>query len=312
MEANTSQINNSIKQFRVIITQIILYISLYINFIMLFTFFRKDSFREDTRYILFAHMLFVDTFQLVFMDMSQLFYYFSILMPAGACIVMSVLLGTLSYNTPLTLTAMCLERYVAICMPLRHGQISTVKRTLDVILIIWLIGSIPSIRDFIIVIAMEPKTFYVEKNFCSYDLMIRSIWQSYVRSVMAMLYFGVMLGTVAFTYVKIMEVARTVSADSSASKARHTVLLHTFQLVLCLAVLVSPFVEMAIFQINQNIISHVIYFNFITFNILPRCLSSFIYGVRDDKFREVFLFYITFGLVKKALKKSLKAATDHF
>ncbi|XP_039602187.1 odorant receptor 131-2-like [Polypterus senegalus] len=189
--------------------------------------------------------------------MSQVFIYFSILMPAGSCIVISMLLGTLSYNTPLTLTAMCLERYVAICMPLRHGQICTVKRTLNVILIIWLIGSIPSFRDFIIVVATEVKTFYFERNLCNYDLMMRSSWQSYMRSVMAMLYFGVMLGTVAFTYVKIMEVARTVSADSSASKARNTILLHTFQLMFCLAVLVSPFVEMEIFRINQNIISHI-------------------------------------------------------
>ncbi|XP_028656991.2 LOW QUALITY PROTEIN: odorant receptor 131-2-like [Erpetoichthys calabaricus] len=233
-------------------------------------------------------------------------------MPAGACIVISMLLGTLSYNTPLTLTAMCLERYVAICMPLRHGQICTVKRTLNVILIIWLTGSIPSFRDFIIVVATEAKNILCERNLCNYDLMMRSSWQSYMRSVMAMLYFGVMLGTVAFTYVKIMKVARTVSADSSASKARNTILLHAFQLMLCLAVLVSPFVEMEIFRINQNIISHIRYFNFIIFNILPRCLSSFIYGVRDEKFRAVFLFYVTFGLVKVVLKMSVKAGTDHF
>uniref|UniRef100_A0A8C4X9A8 G-protein coupled receptors family 1 profile domain-containing protein n=1 Tax=Erpetoichthys calabaricus TaxID=27687 RepID=A0A8C4X9A8_ERPCA len=312
MEANNSDINNTIKNFKVIFTQLTLNISLYINFVMLFTFFKKDSFREDTRYILFAHMLLVDTFQLIFMDMSHLFFDLSILMPAGACMVVSMILGSLSYNTPLTLTAMCLERYVAICMPLRHGQISTVRRTLKVILIIWLIGSVPSFRDFIIVVATEAKKFYDERSFCSYELMMRSSWQWYVRSVMAMLYFGIMLGTVTFTYVKIIGVARTVSADSSASKARNTILLHTFQLVLCLAVLVSPFVEMAIFQINQNIFTHVRYFNFITFNILPRCLSSFIYGVRDEKFRELFLFYMTFGLMKAVSKTSLKVASDNF
>nr|XP_023692836.1 growth hormone secretagogue receptor type 1-like [Paramormyrops kingsleyae] len=42
----------------------------------------------------------------------------------------------LTFATPLTLTAMSVERYVAICMPLRHAEISTPHRALYGILVI--------------------------------------------------------------------------------------------------------------------------------------------------------------------------------
>uniref|UniRef100_A0A8C4SAU5 G-protein coupled receptors family 1 profile domain-containing protein n=1 Tax=Erpetoichthys calabaricus TaxID=27687 RepID=A0A8C4SAU5_ERPCA len=303
MELNISQNNNSQgfiygknKQsnfYRVVLAQVLVCVFLYINSVMLFSFFRKEAFRQDTRYILFAHMLFVDTLMLIVTDLGMLLMYFCILVPGGYCILFCTFMETLTFYTPLTLTAMCLERYIAICIPLRHAEISTVHRTLFGILLIWILGFIFGSTSLFTVFATQPVSFYVESYICSYEIMLIYIWQSDLRSYICLVVFLAIFFFIALTYVKIMFAARAASVEkTSASKARNTVLLHAVQLVLSLIVLVCPFIETPILQISFHIFSDVRYFNFLSFTLFPRCLSPLIYGIRDEKFCSVFCYYI--------------------
>uniref|UniRef100_A0A8C4X8W7 Odorant receptor 131-2-like n=1 Tax=Erpetoichthys calabaricus TaxID=27687 RepID=A0A8C4X8W7_ERPCA len=314
MELNISQNNNSevfvygkniqSNFYRVVLAQVLVCIFLYVNFVMLFSFFRKEAFRQDTRYILFAHMLFIDTLVLIVTDLGMLLIYFCILVPGGYCIFFCTFMETLTNYTPLTLTAMCLERYIAICIPLRHAEISTVQRTLFGILFIWILGFFLNSTDLFIILATQPESFYLESYICSYEMMLLYIWQSDLRSYICLVMFLAIFLFIVLTYIKIVYAARAASVEkTSASKARNTVFLHAIQLILSLIVLICPFVETPIMQINFQIFSDVRYFNFLSFTLFPRCLSPLIYGLRDEQFCSVFRYYIICGLTKSVSPK---------
>uniref|UniRef100_A0A8C4SBI1 G-protein coupled receptors family 1 profile domain-containing protein n=1 Tax=Erpetoichthys calabaricus TaxID=27687 RepID=A0A8C4SBI1_ERPCA len=290
--------------FILLFTQVLVCIFLYVNFIMLFSFFSKDSFHQDSRYILFAHMLLVDTMMLLMVDLGVLMSYFHLLLPAALCIPICTLMAILSVCTPLTLTTMCLERYIAICIPLRHAEISTIQRTMLGILLIWITGFIFASIDLFIILVTQPHSFYLVNYICSYEMMLLYTWQSSLRSSLRLLLFLAILIFILFTYVKIMHAARAVSSEkTSASKARNTVILHAVQLLLALTVFICPFVETIIMWGDLETFLNIRYFNFIMFTLFPRCLSSLIYGLRDDKFNKLFQNYLICGLNKIIMGK---------
>ncbi len=83
-----------------------------------------------------------------------------------------------------------------------------------------------------------------------------------------------------------MKVAKAASGEDEKStwKGLRTVILHAFQLMLCLIRLCCPFIESAIRQTNFMLFIQVRYFNYIMFSLAPTCLSPLIYGLRDETF----------------------------
>ncbi|KAK1786017.1 hypothetical protein P4O66_017561, partial [Electrophorus voltai] len=98
---------------------------------------RKQAFRTETRYILFAYTLLVDLIFLLLTDFVVLISYSDVQIPMVFCIPVCMLMEMVTICTPMIITAMCVERYVAICMPLRHSALSTSSKTHTAILIIW-------------------------------------------------------------------------------------------------------------------------------------------------------------------------------
>uniref|UniRef100_A0A3B3QTM6 G-protein coupled receptors family 1 profile domain-containing protein n=1 Tax=Paramormyrops kingsleyae TaxID=1676925 RepID=A0A3B3QTM6_9TELE len=135
---HSNVINSSVRIIneQVLIVQVLVMVFLYINSLLIFAFFKKETFYTNTRYIFFAHTLICDCVFLFMSDLLLVMSYFQIPMPAGLCVIICVVMIILTFATPLTLTAMSVERYVAICMPLRHAEISTPHRALYGILVI--------------------------------------------------------------------------------------------------------------------------------------------------------------------------------
>ncbi|KAL4601642.1 somatostatin receptor type 5-like [Arapaima gigas] len=287
---------------KILFVQVLVGIFLYVNCLMIFTFFQKEAFRSDTRYILFAQTLFLDSTLMVMTDLASVGAYFQYHIPCISCVILCVLMDWVSNGTPLILVAMCLERYVAICMPLRHADISNPRSRLVGLLLVWSLSAIPSFIEFFSFVASASSTFWFSSIICSVSVLRLYSWHTSLRVSVSQLYFLALSAVIAFTYVKIMKAARsaTCSNKRSTSKSLKTVILHTFQLFLCLIQFWCPLIESAVTEIDVLLFINVRYSNFILFLIAPRCLSPLIYGLRDEKFFAVLKCYLVCGMSKKS------------
>ncbi|XP_030633924.1 odorant receptor 131-2-like [Chanos chanos] len=285
---------------RVPFVQVLVGIFLYVNSLMIFTFLKKEIFREDTRYILFAQTLFSDSVLLVTCDLALLGIYYEYPIPMIPCCILCTLMNWLNDCTPLTLVAMCLERYVAICMPLRHADISNSRNRKIGILIIWTVSSMTSLVGFFGFLAVNSSHILLSYVLCSVEVLLTFTWQAQLRAVLLQIYFFCMIVIIVFTYIKILMAARAASSDNKKStyKSLRTVALHAFQLLLCLTQLLTPYVEIAVMKIDFMLFLDVQYYNFIIFLLAPRCLSPLIYGLRDEKFFLALKHHTLFGLPK--------------
>ncbi|XP_068172604.1 odorant receptor 131-2-like [Antennarius striatus] len=289
---------------RVIIIQILVILFLCINIMLIITFCIKDFFYTSMRYILFAVTLLSDSLFLVLSDIMLIFSYFRFTIQTSLCIILYILVSQTNYITILTLTAMALERYVAICLPLRHADLCSTRNSLHLVLIINGLSSVPCIIFLSIFFASVTQNFYTQVRVCSSQIFGIHVWQNHLRSSIHQFYFVIIGIIIVWCYFKIMKIARTASGESKKStwKGLRTVVLHTFQLLLCVIQLWCPFIENAVFQINVLLFVNVRFFNYVTFILAPRCLSPLIYGLRDDIFFQVFKHYVLCGLYKKTNK----------
>ncbi|XP_071352986.1 odorant receptor 131-2-like [Trachinotus anak] len=285
---------------QIVTVQILVVIFLCINLMLIITFFTKECFYTTTRYILFAVTLLSDSFLLFMSDILVIFTQFYITIQVWLCIIICVVVLVYVTVTPVTLTAMTLERYVAICMPLRHGELCSPRNTIRCILIIHGLSSVPCIIILCTFFGSAPLSFYKQYQLCSVELFLLSIWQQHLRSAIYQFQFLIMCIVLVFSYVKIMKVAKAASGEDkkSTKKGLRTVVLHGFQLLLCLIQLWCPFIEAPLLQISFSLFNNVRYFNYIMFFLAPRCLSPLIYGLRDEVFFHALKNCASFGLYK--------------
>ncbi|XP_033952753.1 odorant receptor 131-2-like [Pseudochaenichthys georgianus] len=287
--------------YRIIVVQILVVIFVYINLLLIFTFFKKECFYTNARYILFAVTLLSDSMLLIISTITVMFAYFRFNIQVGLCMILCNLLFLYSFVTPITLTAMTLERYVAICIPLRHGELCSTRSAMHCILIIHGLSAVPCIMVLSAFFATASLSLYTKERTCSMETFNVYRWQSHMVSAMNQLYFLLMLITIVVSYVKIVKVAKAASGENKKStwKGLRTVILHAFQLLLCLIQLWCPFIEAALLPIDLQLYIDVRYNNYIMFILAPRCLSPLIYGLRDETFSHALKSYASFGLYKK-------------
>uniref|UniRef100_A0A671YJA6 Odorant receptor 131-2-like n=1 Tax=Sparus aurata TaxID=8175 RepID=A0A671YJA6_SPAAU len=303
MEDNSSWVGGEVRQIndRVISVQLLVMMFLSINFLLILTFFKKKSFYTIARYILFAVTLLSDSLILLISNTLFLLSHFNFTIQVWLCISITMVVFLYSMVTPVTLTAMTLERYVAICMPLRHAELCSQHIHVHCILIIHGLSSLPCIAFFSSFFASASLSLYKQHKICIPQMYILHRWQDHIWSTVQQVYFFIMVIIIVFCYVKIMKVAKTASGDNKKStwKGLRTVILHGFQLLLCLIQLWIPFIESYVFEINLSLFINVRYFNYITFILAPRCLSPLIYGLRDEMFFHALKYHALCGLYKK-------------
>ncbi|XP_067113691.1 odorant receptor 131-2-like [Osmerus mordax] len=274
---------------------------LYINGIMLFTLRSKSVFRETPRYLLLYNLLFADTFQLA---MGQLLLILSlppVFLTHYTCAIIVLITITVTSVSPLNLAVMSLERYVAVCFPLRHSAIVTIKNTGVSIGVVWALSSInPLIRSILLVLYETFSVDQIMQQFCTMDALFYStVAQEYDKAFtgVSFTFVGVVI---LCSYFGVTTVARSASSDkASTTKARNTVLLHMIQLFLCLSTTLSGILTGYIYRLgtlNRTARLIVGYIFFIFIVNLPRCLSSLIYGLRDQTIRLVFLHHLRCAL----------------
>ncbi|XP_018543945.1 odorant receptor 131-2-like [Lates calcarifer] len=269
---------------------------LFINGIMLFTLRSKPVFRETTRYVLLYNLLFADTAQLALTQLLYLLAVCRIMLTYPVCGVLSMLAVLTNDISPLTLVLMSLERYVAVCYPLRHATIITIRNTGVAIIVVWAISLLNVFTRVLLLLnfPFEDLESLVMTDVCSdIAMLLEPITDHYDK---AYTYFLFVSATVAIisSYIGVMVAARSASTDkASAHKARNTLLLHLVQLGLSLLSTMHTSIIQALSTVLQRLVIGRIKTVFYVFiYILPRCLSSLIYGLRDQTIRPVLLYHL--------------------
>lgn len=264
-------------------------IFLYINVTMLFTLWTKTLFQETSRYILLFNLLFGDTVQ---MGMSQVLYLVAACrtkLSYPLCGVLSMITKLTSKISPITLVVMSLERYIAVCHPLRHATVVTRRTTHVAVVGIW---TLSSLNVFVHVLLMLEFPFaelesLQMKDFCSnVALLLGQMSDIYEKAITCTLFVSATLAILS-SYVGVIVAARTATTNkASIKKARNTLLLHLAQLALSLSSTVYTPMLIALSRITTRLtVVRVQNFLYLCVIILPRCLSALIYGMRDRNIR---------------------------
>ncbi|KAM4545862.1 odorant receptor 131-2-like [Odontesthes bonariensis] len=269
-------------------------IFLFINGTMLYTLRSKPVFRETCRYILLYNLLFADTVQLA---VSQLMYILSmcgIFLTYPVCGVFYFLANFANEISPLILVVMSLERCVAVCYPLRHASIITIRNTAVAVIVVWAICLLNVVIRVILMLEFpfeELETLQMN-TFCNTVAMfLTPLYYDYDRAYTYFLLVSAGL-TITSTYIAVIIAARSASTDkASALKARNTLLMHLVQLGLSIS---STIHNPLLFAVSKLVLFSVLIriqnFFYVFFIILPRCLSALIYGLRDQTIRPVLMY----------------------
>ncbi|KAL3970497.1 KRAB domain-containing zinc finger protein [Sarotherodon galilaeus] len=271
-------------------------IFLFINGIMLFTLRSKALFCETSRYILLYNLLFADTVQ---MALSQLLYITAtsrITLTYPVCGFLTMLANLTTVVSPLTLVVMSLERYVAVCYPLRHATIITITNTGVSIIAIWAIGSLNILTRVLLLLEFpfEALDSLQMKDFCSdIAMFVGSMSDDYDKAFTCVLFISASVA-ITCSYIGVIVAARSASTDkASAHKACNTLLLHLVQLGLYL----SSTIHYPLFTALARVLKRIVFVRiqvvfYVCIFLLPRCLSSLIYGIRDQSIRPVLMQHL--------------------
>ncbi|XP_043098796.1 odorant receptor 137-2 [Puntigrus tetrazona] len=270
------------KNFTIVLLGIII---ISINGMFVLTFFRNSVFYNDPRYILYIHLVINDMLMVFFSVNLAVMAYAWKNVPLSFCVPLLIITSTTHKNTPLTFAGMAVERYIAICKPLHHHQICTVRRTYILIALIWSVGVIPGLTDFILLSVVRPLSVFTTTASCSASVLYSSQFNEIQTRFMNGLYSSVVWTILVFTYCRVLIAARRASSDkSSAKKAQSTILLHGAQLLLCMLSYITAVIDKTFIPLLPVDRAKLTFLNYLLTNILPRLLTPLIYGVRDKLF----------------------------
>ncbi|XP_019963685.2 odorant receptor 131-2-like [Paralichthys olivaceus] len=262
----------------------------YINGTLVHTFRKHQIFNSSPRYILFIHLVINDMMQLALSTLLHIISYALYKINVPFCLILLIITIITTLNTPLNLAGMAIECYIAICIPLRHSQICTVRTTYILIGLIWAVGALSILPDLFIILVTEPLQFFHSGVFCVRDKVFRSTYSLKKRDASHIVCLVFVWFTLIYTYFRILFTAKGVTADFK--KARNTILLHGFQLLLCMIVYVRPMFEQCLlYLLPQNYLT-IRFSSYVIVQILPRFVSPIVYGLRDQLFRRYVTRYL--------------------
>lgn len=254
-------------------------------------------FYSNPRYILFIHLVINDMVQVTLTVILFIISYTVYRIQVSLCWLLVLLALLTTENTPVNLACMAVECYVAVCIPLRHTQICTVRRTLVVIVLIWALSMMSVLPDLLVTLATQPRDFFKSRVFCLRETAFPPPIIIEKRDVTYIVYLVIVWLVIFYVYFKILFTARAASRD--AKKARNTVLLHAFQVLLCMATYTDPLLKQALLRWFPKTYSDSMFACYVIIQMLPRSISPIIYGMRDKTYRRYLQSYLLCNMRSK-------------
>ncbi|XP_028320811.1 odorant receptor 131-2-like [Gouania willdenowi] len=254
--------------------------------VMLHIFASHRQILDTSRYILFAYMLINDTLQITSSVLLFLFSMLQIKLSLVLCIPLLFVSTATFQSSPLILATMSLERYVAIFYPLQRPAAWRSDRTWVLILSVCVISCAYPMIGYAIGDVDPAITGFSTPVICTTGTLNSSPVQTLYKAACNILFFTVVAIIILYTYVRILLETRKMRQDrASVNKAMYTVLLHGFQLLLCMLAFTRPITETLIVLHKDFNPADLVYINYFCFILLPRFLSPLIYGFRDQALR---------------------------
>ncbi|XP_070759427.1 odorant receptor 131-2-like [Enoplosus armatus] len=256
----------------------------YVNGTLVHIFKKHQVFNMNPRYILYIHLVINDIILLTIFTLVQVLSYIVFTLNVSLCIVLLTIAIFANLNNPLTLAVMAVECYIAICFPLRHSQICTVKKTHVVIGLIWLINILLILPDLFVTFTTESLAFFGSRVFCLRQNIFKNQYLTEKRDISNAVFLIIVWLTLFYTYFRILFTAQAAAEDSK--KARTTILLHSFQLLLCMLTYVFYHMKQGLTYLFPKGVLAIRFTISILVNVLPRLISPAVYGIRDKTFRK--------------------------
>ncbi|CAN9512587.1 unnamed protein product [Ophioblennius macclurei] len=271
----------------------------YINGALIHTFRKHQIFYVNPRYILFIHLVINDMIQLTTSISLFVYSYVFFKINAFFCCLIMVFLVFTTFNTPLNLAAMAMECYVAVCFPLRHSELWTIRRTYVLIGCIWAVSAFSIFADVFIIVATEPLRLVYATIYCERNNLFRHSFSLKKREITYNMCLVAVWLSIFYSYFNIIFAAKAAksaakSAAGNSSNTRNTVLLHGFQMLLCMLNYVSHMMVRAYAAWFPRHFRQVLFLHYIVIQIFPRFISPIVYGLRDKTFKQYLKQYLAY------------------
>lgn len=154
----------------------------------------------------------------------------------------------------------------------------------------WAISISSVLPDLFITLATQPLDFFYSRVFCRRETVFPYPHMLKKRDTIYMIYLTIVWFIIFYTYFRILFTAKTASKD--CKKARNTIMLHGFQVLLCMATYAAPLLKQQLVQRFPRNVSDSLFASYIVVQILPRSISPIIYGLRDKTFRRYLIRHL--------------------